>query len=502
MLRVRENAAPEFSPLMPHDQMQRRTKIVATIGPATEDPRVIDKLIEAGVDVVRLNFSHDKQEVHMRRAETVRERAKAHEREIGVIVDLQGPKIRIGKFKNGPIKLTEGQPFVLDVNHPLEEGTPERVGVTYKPLPQDVERGVTLLLDDGRIVLWVEKVEGSAVFCRVVMGGELSNSKGINRKGGGLTAKALTDKDRDDIRAAAQIRADYVAISFPRSADDVNEARQLLRAAGGHGGIIAKIERAEAVQNIESIIDAADAIMIARGDLAVEMGDAAVPPIQKRLIRLARERNKVSITATQMMESMIENAIPTRAEVSDVANAVIDGTDAIMLSAETASGKYPVAAVIAMDRVARVAEQEPEVTTSAHRMRAMFKRVDEAIAMAAMYTANHLAVKAIAALTESGSTVLWMSRISSGVPIYALTSHVETRRKVSLYRGVYPVSFEVTTSDHATVNKEAIDELRRRGTVRDGDLVIITKGDLTGMMGGTNAMKIATVGNLPEFTQT
>jgi pyruvate kinase len=333
----------------------------------------------------------------------------------------------------------------------------------------------------------------------VVVGGELSNNKGINRQGGGLTAKALTDKDREDIRVAAKIHADYVAISFPRSADDVNEARQLLRAAGGHGGIIAKIERAEAVQNIESIIDAADAIMIARGDLGVEMGDAAVPPIQKRLIRMARERNKISITATQMMESMIENAIPTRAEVSDVANAVIDGTDAVMLSAETAVGKYPAAAVSAMDRVCLVAEQEPEVTMSAHRMQAKFNRVDEAIAMAAMYTANHLAVKAIAALTESGSTVLWMSRISSGVPIYALTSHVETRRKVSLYRGVYPVVFEVTTSDHATVNKEAIDELRRRGTVRDVDLVIITKGDLTGVMGGTNAMKIAMVGNLPEF---
>jgi pyruvate kinase len=478
----------------------RRTKIVATIGPATEDPEVIDKLIEAGVDVVRLNFSHDKHEVHKRRVETVRERAKARGREIGVVADLQGPKIRIGKFKNGRVTLREGDVFVLDVDLPLDAGTQERVGITYKALPQDVERGATLLLDDGRFVLRVDEVDGNAVICRVVVGGELSNNKGLNRQGGGLTAKALTDKDREDIRAAAEMRADYVAISFPRSADDVNEARKLLREAGGHGGIIAKIERAEAVKNIEAIIDAADAIMIARGDLAVEMGDAAVPPIQKRLIRLAREHNKVSITATQMMESMIENSIPTRAEVSDVANAVIDGTDAIMLSAETAVGKYPVAAVLAMDRVCLVAEQEPEVITSAHRMRAKFKRVDEAIAMAAMYTANHLAVKAIAALTESGSTVLWMSRISSAVPIYALTSQVETRRKVSLYRGVYPVVFEVTTSDHATVNKEAIDELRRRGTVRDGDLVIITKGDLTGVLGGTNAMKIAMVGNLPEFT--
>ena len=473
--------------------MLRRTKIVATLGPASESPQVLDKLIEAGVDVVRLNFSHDKHEVHKGRAEAVRERAKAYGREVGVLVDLQGPKIRIGKFKDGPINLVEGAQFILDADHPLEAGDATRVGVTYKALPDDVSRGNTLLLDDGRITLWVDKVEGRAVHCRVVVGGPLSNNKGINRQGGGLSAKALTDKDREDIKAAAAIRADYVAISFPRGPDDVNEARALLRAAGGHGCIVAKIERAEAVADIEAIIEASDVIMVARGDLAVEIGDAAVPPIQKRLIRLARERNKVVITATQMMESMIESAIPTRAEVSDVANAVIDGTDAVMLSAETAAGKHPVAAVSAMDRVCRVAEQELDTMRSRHRMEKLFSRVDEAIAMATMYTANHLGVKAIAALTESGSTALWMSRISSGVPIYALTSHVETRRKVTLYRGVYPVAFEITTSDHATVNREAIDELRRRGTVRDGDLVIITKGDLTGVMGGTNAMKIAVV---------
>jgi pyruvate kinase len=473
--------------------MLRRTKIVATLGPATDEPMVLDKLIEAGVDVARLNFSHDLHEVHQRRAETLRERAKAYGREVGVLVDLQGPKIRIGKFKAGPIKLVEGDGFVLDADYPLDNGTQERVGVTYKQLPEDVSRGNTLLLNDGRIVLWVDKVEGGAVHCRVVVGGELSNNKGINRQGGGLSAKALTDKDRQDIKIAAKIQADYIAISFPRSAEDVHEARGLLRAAGGHGGVVAKIERAEAVENIQSIIDASDAVMIARGDLGVEIGDAAVPPIQKRIIRMARERNKVVITATQMMESMIENAIPTRAEVSDVANAVIDGTDAVMLSAETAAGRHPVAAVSAMDRVCKVAEQELEVLRSRQRMERTFQRVDEAIAMATMYTANHLAVKAIAALTESGSTPLWMSRISSGVPIYALTSQLQTRRKVTLYRGVYPIAFEITTSDHATVNREAIDELRRRGTVRDGDLVIITKGDLTGVMGGTNAMKIAVV---------
>lgn len=478
--------------------MFRRTKIVATLGPALDDPKVLDKLIEAGVDVVRINLSHDRHEVHLKRVEAARDRAKAYGREVGVLVDLQGPKIRTGKFKNGSVQLREGETFILDVNHPLDAGTSERVGVTYKALPQDLTRGATLLLDDGRLTLWVDKIEASAVICRVVVGGELSNNKGINRQGGGLSANALTDKDREDLKFAAAIKADYLAISFVRTADDVNEARLLLRAAGGHGGIIAKIERAEAVENAQAIIDAADAIMVARGDLAVEIGDAAVPPIQKRLIRLARMRNKVVITATQMMESMIESAIPTRAEVSDVANAVLDGTDAIMLSAETATGKHPVAAVSAMDRVCRVAEQEREVIRSDHRMDRTFGRVDEAIAMATMYTANHLDVKAIAALTESGATPLWMSRISSGVPIYALTRHVETRRKVTLYRGVYPIAFEITTSDHATLNIEAMDELRRLGTVRDGDLVIITKGDLTGVLGGTNAMKIAMVGTKRE----
>ncbi len=475
--------------------MLRRTKIVATIGPGSEDPKILDKLIEAGVDVVRLNYSHDLPEVHARRAETARERAQAHGRTIGVLADMQGPKIRIGKFKQGPIQLAEGETFTIDVEWPLAEGTKERVGTTYKPLAEDVARGATLLLDDGRIVLWVDRVAGSEVVCRVVVGGELSDNKGINRQGGGLSAVALTDKDRADIKSAAAIQADYVAISFPRSAADIDEARRLLREAGGKGGIVAKIERAEAVQAIEEIIAASDAVMVARGDLGVEIGDAAVPPVQKRIIRLARQMNKVVITATQMLESMIENPIPTRAEVSDVANAVLDGTDAVMLSAETAKGKYPVAAVSAMDRVCRVAEKQNDVVRSRHRESLTFARVDEAIAMATMYTANHLNVKAIAALTESGATPLWMSRISSGVPIYALTSHMETRRKVTLYRGVYPVAFDFRTNEAVELNREAIDELRRRGAVREGDIVIITKGDHTGVLGGTNTMKIVVVGS-------
>jgi len=473
----------------------RRTKIVATLGPATDDPKVLDKLVEAQVDVVRLNFSHDTQQKHRERAEAARERASAHGRPIGVIADLQGPKIRIGSFKNGSINIAEGDNFTLDVNHPLEEGNQERVGLTYKQLPQDVDRGATLLLDDGRIVLWVEKVEGSEIKCRVVVGGKLSDKKGINRQGGGLSAKALTNKDKSDIKIAAEISADYVAISFPREADDIHEARKLLRAAGGHGGIIAKIERAEAVENIKEIIEASDAIMVARGDLGVEIGDAAVPPIQKKLIKMAREMNKIVITATQMMESMIENAMPTRAEVSDVANAVIDGTDAVMLSAETAAGQHPVAAVTAMDRVCKVAEQTREVTHSLHRVEVKFEHIDEAIAMSTMYSANHLPVKAIASLTESGSTPLWMSRISSGVPIYALTPLVSTRRKVTLYRGVYPVNFTLPSDDPVEVLREAVDELRRRSAVRDGDIVVLTIGEPLSKPGGTNTMKIVRVGD-------
>jgi pyruvate kinase len=476
--------------------MFRRTKIVATLGPATDNPKVLRKLIEAGVDVIRLNFSHGTAALHADRVRAAREFAQSSGRALGVMVDLQGPKIRIGKFKERTVELLEGEPFILDANMPLDGGTAQRVGVTYKALPQDVDRGATLLLDDGRIVLWVDQVVGSEIHCRVVVGGEVSDNKGINRQGGGLSANALTDKDREDIKTAAAIDADYLAISFPRSAADVIEARELLRAAGGRGGIVAKIERAEAVEAISEIVQASDAVMIARGDLAVEIGDADVPPIQKRIIRVARRMNKITITATQMMESMIESAVPTRAEVSDVANAVLDGTDAVMLSAETASGKHPVAAVAAMDRVCRVAEHEDELVHPRDRRDKAFRRVDEAIAMAVMYTANHLPVKAIAALTESGSTALWMSRVSSAVPIYALTPLPQTQSKITLYRGVFPVPFEQKSSDPATVMRQAIDELRSRGAVGEDDLVILTIGEPLSKPGGTNTMKIIRVRDL------
>ncbi len=474
--------------------MPRRTKIVATLGPATDEQHVLDDMIKAGMDVVRVNFSHGAHEDHIRRAETVRNRARAYGHQIGVLADLQGPKIRIERFREGWVMLEQGTHFILDAGLAFDAGNIERVGVTYKGLPGDVGRGDTLLLDDGLLVLWVEEVTGDEVHCRVMVGGRLSDSKGINRLGGGLSADSITPKDREDIKVAASMKADYVAISFPRSAADIEEARALLREAGGHGAIVAKIERAEALDVLEEIVEAADAVMIARGDLGVEIGDAELPAVQKRIIQVARSHDRVVITATQMMQSMIYNPIPTRAEVFDVANAVIDGTDAVMLSAETATGHYPAKVIEAMDRICAGAERQRKPTTAERRINMRFKRADEAIAKATMYTANSLGVKAIAALTESGATPLWMSRISSGIPIFAMTRIVETRRKVTLYRGVYPVSFDVTTPDHATVNKEAIEELMRRGAVRDGDLVIITKGDLMGVHGGTNAMKIIRVG--------
>ena len=474
--------------------MARRTKIVATLGPATSSQKILDELIAAGVDVVRINLSHGSHEEHRRRVELVRDRARASGRQVGVLVDLQGPKIRIGRFRNGAVTLKEGEEFTLDADLPLSDGDENRVGITYREMVDDLGRGDTLILADGAIELRVSEVEGAKVRCRVIQGGEVSDNKGINRLGGGLSAPALTDKDREDIKFAATVAADYIAVSFVCSAEDVREACRLLREAGGEGGVVAKIERAEALECIDEIIRASDAIMIARGDLGVEVGDAELPAIQKRLIKMARERNVVAITATQMMDSMIHSPIPTRAEVFDVANAVLDGTDAVMLSAETATGHYPVRVVEAMDRVCREAEKNSLVRRSHHRLNTVFGRIDEAIAMAAMYTANHLGVAAIAALTETGSTVKWMSRISSGIPIYAMTRNVFTRRKVTLFRGVYPVSFDVASTDVARVNQEIIDELVRRGAVRTNDLVIITKGDRRGVKGQTNILKIMRVG--------
>jgi len=476
--------------------VKRRTKIVATLGPSTDDPKVIEEIIRAGVDVVRLNFSHGQPEDHKNRARMVRESAASMGRHVAILGDLQGPKIRIDRFKEGKILLEDGAPFIFDAALGKDDGDQERVGLTYKQLVDDVREGDTLLLDDGRLVFTVNSVTGSEIRCTTVVGGTLSNNKGINRQGGGLSAPAITAKDRADIKTAAEIGVDYIAVSFPRCAADLHEARELLKAAGSEASIVAKVERAEAVQAIDEIIEASDAIMIARGDLGVEIGDAELPAVQKAFIRRARERKRAVITATQMMETMIVNPIPTRAEVFDVANAVLDGTDAVMLSGETASGKYPAKVVATMAHICARAESQIQAKTRVPPLDTPFERVDETIAMSAMYAANHMAVRALVSLTESGSTALWMSRVNSAIPIYALTRHEATARRVALYRGVVPIHFPYDTKDHAEVNRMAVTELRRREMLDEGDLVIITKGDLMGEMGGTNAMKIVRVGDV------
>ncbi|OGT45401.1 MAG: pyruvate kinase [Gammaproteobacteria bacterium RIFCSPHIGHO2_12_FULL_41_20] len=476
----------------------RHTKIVVTLGPALDETETLKRVILAGADVFRANFSHGSLETHEQRIRMVRDTATQLNKIVAILVDLQGPKIRIGRFKQGKIFLKEGQPFILDTRLEGDVGDEKTVGLDYKYLPRDVRPGDTLLLDDGRIELNVQQINNQCVHCVVTVGGELSNHKGINRLGGGLSAGALTDKDRENIKIAAQLNADYLAISFPRSADDIKEARILLKAAGGTAGIIAKIERTEAVTHIEEIIQVSDAIMIARGDLGVELGDAELPALQKRIIRLSRHFNKAAITATQMLETMTYNTIPTRAEVSDVANAVLDGTDAVMLSGETAIGKYPDKAVAAMHRICLSAEKHLSKKTLTPKKEPHFHHVDEAIAMATMYTANHLDIKAIIALTESGSTPLWMSRVRSSIPIYGLSRHSTTLRRMTLYRGVFPISFDATHIDRRILNIEAIATLQKAGVLQRGDWVIITKGDLIGVHGKTNSLKIVTVGDLPN----
>ncbi len=471
----------------------RRTKIIATLGPATDEPAVLEQLLQAGTDVVRINFSHGEWAEHKQRIDTVRSISAKLGRYVGILCDLQGPKIRIRRFVKSPVMLDEGQQFVLDSSLPGDAGTKEAVGVAYEGLEDDVEVGDVLLLDDGHLNLKVEAVKGTRIVCRVVVGGELGNQKGINRQGGGLSAPALTEKDRVDIVYAAEAEVDWVAVSFVRNPEDVNEARRLLRDAGGLGHIVAKIERSEAVQNLEAIIDASDAVMVARGDLGVETGYAGLTGLQKKIIRLARHRHKVSITATQMMESMIHSQVPTRAEVSDVANAVMDGTDAVMLSAESAVGEHPVRAIETMAEVCEGAEAYRLTSSLMRRTDERFDYVDQAIAMSVMYTANHMDVHAIIALTESGSTALWMSRIRSDIPIFAFTRHEATLRRVSLYRGVYPVLFDVTDPHSDDLYHEIFSRLLELGQAEEGDLLIFTKGDMRGVAGGTNAMTILAV---------
>ena len=477
---------------MPH----HATKIVATLGPASSHPVILEAMIRAGVNVVRLNFSHGKAQDHVDRATLVREAAKRAGYVVAIMADLQGPKIRVGKFAEGKVMLQTGAAFILDASR-TEPGDVHGVGLDYKELPRDVKAGDLLLLNDGLIVLTVHKVLGEQVHTIVKMGGELSNNKGINKQGGGLTASALTGKDMDDIKTAMSFQADYVAVSFPKNATDMEMARQLCNVAAEpfkhKPGLIAKIERFEAIPHLEEILRASDGIMVARGDLAVEVGNAAVPALQKRMIKIAREMDKVAITATQMMESMITNPMPTRAEVSDVANAVLDGTDAVMLSAETAVGKYPLETVQQMAQICAAAENAEEVALDADFNGKTFAYIDQTIAMGALFTAHHLGAKAIVALTDSGSTPLWMSRHRIHIPIYALTKRENTQRRMALYRNVHALLLD-TSTDRDTALNQAEQHLNSRGIVSKGDVYAITCGEPMGSPGGTNMLKICKVG--------
>jgi pyruvate kinase len=471
----------------------RRTKIVATLGPASSDEDTISAMIDAGVDVVRLNFSHGSSDSHINRANMVRRIANKKHKTVGVLVDLQGPKIRITGFKNKSVVLKAGDQFTLDGELAKDAGNERVVGYSFKTLANNLKEDDVLVLDDGRVILKVENISGVKVQTVVTVGGTLSDNKGLNKKGGGLKADALSEKDKKDMEIAAKINADFVAVSFVRDENDIKTTRKILDKLDCVAHIVAKIERAEALQNINKIIDETDIIMIARGDLGVEIGDAELPSVQKRLIHLARCHNKVAITATQMMESMIESSIPTRAEVFDVANAVLDGTDAVMLSGETAVGCNPARVVSAMGSICQKAENQPKVTHSDHRIGSTFTKIDETIALSTMYAANHLGVAAIVSLTESGATVLWMSRISSGKPIYALSNHQNTRRRVTLYRGVYPVDFPCDNVDTFEANEKAVQIIKEEGIVDKNDKIIVTKGDFFGTRGGTNVMKILTI---------
>ena len=476
----------------------RRTKIVATLGPATSSPEVLKSIIAAGADVVRLNFSHGTPADHQQRAAMVLQAAKEVGRHVALLADLQGPKVRVARFTNNKVQLQEGQDFLLDPSMDLEAGTKEAVGLDFPELGKDLHKNDILLLDDGRIVLKVVRVSEEKVYTQVEIGGPLSNNKGINLQGGGLSAAALTPKDRADLITAAKIGVDYIAISFVRNAEDMHEARALLEQAHSNASLIAKIERAEAIDSVvlEGIIEASEGVMVARGDLAVEIGDALLVGVQKDIIKHTRRLNRIVITATQMMESMITSPMPTRAEVSDVANAVMDGTDAVMLSAETAVGDFPAQTVEAMARVCLGAEQHRNAYKSSHRVDISVHNIDESVALSAMYAANHLdGVKAIICMTQSGQTPLLMSRIRSGIPIFAFTPEAETQRRVCLYRGVITHPFDSDVLENSEVNHIAVEQLKALGVVKDGDIVLITKGHYVKAHGGTNTLKVVRVGN-------
>ncbi len=472
----------------------RRTKIIATLGPATDSPEVLRAVIDAGADILRINLSHGTHEEQAARAVQVRSVAQDLNKEVAILADLRGPKIRLQRFVDGSIELETGDTFTLDTSDKPAMGTQARIGVTYKGLANDVSKGDLLLLDDGLLTMRVREVKARDIICEVEAGGVLGNRKGINVQGGGLSLPGIAQHDIEDIPRAAAMGADYLAVSFPRNADDMNEARRRLRDAGSDARLVAKIERTEAITNLEEIIAASDAILIARGDLGVEIGDAELPGLQKLITTKSLEQNRLVITATQMMQSMVESPIPTRAEVLDVANSVFDGTDAVMLSAETAVGRHPQTVVEAMNRICLGAERHDDTRPNTDHLNVQFQRIDQAIAMAAMFMATNVSVQAIVALTESGSTAQWLSRVRSGVPIFALSPLRDSRRRMALYRGVYPIAHDIPSTNVEVSLFEGVRLLLQQGHIKVGDRIILTMGQHTHNEGGTNSLRLVQVG--------
>jgi pyruvate kinase len=475
-------------------QHRRRTKILATLGPATDAPGLLESLLRAGVDVVRLNFSHGDPGAQAARAQAVREAAQRIGVEVGILADLPGPKIRIERFAEGRVELRAGDRFDLVARTDAPPGSAREVGVSYLGLPGDVRIGDTLLLDDGLLQLRVESVKDERIATTVLNDGALSDRKGLNRLGGGLSLGALTGRDRDLIGVAAEIGVDFIAVSFCRNAADMEEARSIARAAGSEAALVSKIERAEAIENLAEIVEASDAVMVARGDLGVEIGDAELPGLQKKIIRESLLRNRVVITATQMLQSMVDSPIPTRAEVLDVANAVIDGTDAVMLSQESAAGHYPIKSVEAMARICTGAERQFEADTDFEKAPRDLAHADQAIAMAAMFLCEHIGVRAIVAMTESGGTARYLSRFRSPVPIYGLSRHPGARRRMALMRDVFPIDFDSRGLGSREAAIQALRHLFLQGLLVAGDRVVFTSGDHMEQHGATNTLRLLQVG--------
>ena len=476
---------------VPH---QRRTRIVATLGPATDPPEILEAVLRAGVDVVRLNFSHGDPSAQVARGEAVRAMALKIGREIGILADLPGPKIRVETFAEGKVALKAGNRFDLVASLDVPPGDATQVGVSYLELPGDVVPGDVLLLDDGVVQLEVTAVEGERIVTRVLNDCFLSNRKGLNKQGGGLSLGAITEKDRELIVIAAGMNVDFIAVSFCRNAEDMNEARRVAKAHGSNAALVAKIERAEAIENLTEIVDASDVVMVARGDLGVEIGDAELPGLQKKIIREAVAREKVVITATQMLQSMVDSPIPTRAEVLDVANAVIDGTDAVMLSQESAAGNWPVKAVEAMARICIGAEKQFVADTDFEAARRGLERADQAIAMATMFLSEHIGVRGVVAMTESGGTARFLSRFRSSVPIFAFSRHGPARRKMALMRDVFPMDYDSRGQTPREAARGSIRLLVDAGLLQPGDRVVFTSGEHMETRGATNTLRLLEIG--------